>query len=128
MKHDDWPENIEEVYLDGNNMMFVVDSLRKLCLNHASHKTERAIADIAAAWNDHMRIPQLHLIFDSTKQTDPVGSVIVRSARPKYQTTDEMLVDIVRQTDHQPKNRCTVVVTSDRALALSVNNRHMKCS
>ncbi|CAF4835632.1 unnamed protein product, partial [Rotaria socialis] len=44
----DWPINIQKVYLDGNNMMFVIDSLRRLCLNQSSKEAERAIAEIAA--------------------------------------------------------------------------------
>ncbi|CAF4324352.1 unnamed protein product, partial [Rotaria magnacalcarata] len=38
-------------------MMFVVNSLRRLCLNRAGKKTERALAEIASAWNEQMHIP-----------------------------------------------------------------------
>ena len=114
---DDWPENIEQVYLDGNNMMFVVDSLRRLCLNRNRKKTERAIAEIAATWNEQMQIANVDLIFDSTRQLDSVGSVRVSSAQPQYKTTDDMLIEIARRN----QNQRTVVVTSDRALSAQVN-------
>jgi len=114
---DDWPENIEQVYLDGNNMMFVVDSLRRLCLNRNSKTTERAIAEIAATWNEQMQIANVDLIFDSTRQLDSVGSVRVSSAQPQYKTTDDMLIEIARRN----QNQRTVVVTSDRALSAQVN-------
>ena len=117
-----WPEDIEQVYLDGNNMMFVVDSLRRLCLNRAGKKTERAIGQIAAAWNERLHIPQVDLIFDSTRQVDPIGSVIVSSAGPRYPTTDDMLVEIARRRENQEKNKRTVIVTSDRALAALVRD------
>ncbi|CAF2397742.1 unnamed protein product [Rotaria sp. Silwood2] len=114
---DDWPHYIEKVYLDGNNMMFVVDSLRRLCLNRAGKKTERALGEIASAWNEQMHIPYVELIFDSTHQLDQIGTVKVSSAQPKYRTTDDMLVEIARQSDHREKNKRTIIVTSDRALA-----------
>jgi hypothetical protein len=117
----DWPDDIEQVYLDGNNMMFVITSLRRLCLNRAGRKTERAIGEIAAAWNEHMHIGNVQLIFDSTRQLDQIGSIVVNSAQPRYNTTDDRLVDIVRRPENQEKNRHTIVVTSDRALAVLVS-------
>ncbi len=101
--------------------MFVVDSLRRLCLNRAGKKTERAIAQIASAWNEQMHISNIDLIFDSTRQLDQIGSVIVSSAQPQYKTTDDMLIDIARRSENQEKNRRTIVVTSDRALAVHVS-------
>ena len=121
-KLEDWPTNIEQVYLDGNNMMFVVNSLRRLCLNRAGQKTERAIGEIASAWNERMRVPNVELIFDSTRQVDQIGTVKVSSAQPKYRTTDDMLVELARRPDNQGKNKRTIVVTSDRALAALVSS------
>lgn len=120
-KLEDWPANIEQLYLDGNNMMFVVNSLRRLCLNRAGHKTERAIGEIASAWNERMRIPHVDLVFDSTRQVDQIGTVKVSSAQPKYRTTDDMLVELARRPENQGKNKRTIVVTSDRALAALVS-------
>ena len=116
----DWPDYIEQVYFDGNNMMFVVDVLRRLCLKREGNRTQRAIGEIAAAWNEQMHVPHVELIFDSTDQTDPIGSVRVTSAKPTYSTTDDMLLDLVR--DKSAKNRHTVVVTADRALAIQVSD------
>jgi hypothetical protein len=118
---EDWPNDIEQVYLDGNNMMFVIDSLRRLCLNRAGQKTERAIGEIASAWNEKMHIPNIDLIFDSTRQLDQIGTVKVSSAQPKYRTTDDMLVELARRPEHQGKNKRTIIVTSDRALAALVS-------
>mgnify|MGYP001952894032 CR=1 FL=1 len=119
-KRDDWPHDIEQVYLDGNNMMFVIDSLRRLCLNQAGDRTERAIGEIAAAWNQQMHIPRIELIFDATHHTDQIGTVQISSAAPRYRTTDDMLIEIVRRPENREKNKRTVVVTSDRALAMLV--------
>ena len=102
-------------------MMFVVDSLRRLCLNRAGKKTERAIGEIAAAWNEQMRIPNVELIFDSTRQLDQIGTVKVISAQPNHGTTDDMLVEIARRPENHEKNKRTVIVTSDRALATLVS-------
>jgi hypothetical protein len=102
-------------------MMFVIDCLRRLCLNRAGKKTERAIGEIASAWNDKMHIPNVDLIYDSTRQLEQIGTVKVFSAQPKYQTTDDMLVEIVRRPENQGKNKRTIIVTSDRALAALVS-------
>ena len=119
-QREDWPVNIEQVYLDGNNMMFVIDSLRRLCLNRAGQKTERALGEIAAAWNEQLRIPKMDLIFDSTNQVGLIGSVTVSSAKPQHRTTDDMLVELARRPENREKNTRTIVVTSDRALAALV--------
>ncbi|CAF1331018.1 unnamed protein product, partial [Didymodactylos carnosus] len=116
----DWPLDIEQVYLDGNNMMFVIDSLRRLCLNRHGKQAEHAIGQIASAWNEKMLIPHINLIYDSTKQLETIGTVIVQSAQPKYKTTDDMLVDLTKQ--NHGRNEHTVVVTSDRALAAQLKN------
>ncbi|UJR27490.1 hypothetical protein I4U23_008774 [Adineta vaga] len=118
---EDWPRDIEHVYLDGNNMMFVVNSLRRLCLNRAGQRTERAMAEIAATWNEQMHIPNVDLVFDSTRQLDQIGTVKVSSAQPKYRTTDDMLVEIARRPENREKNKRTIIVTSDRALAVLVS-------
>jgi rRNA-processing protein FCF1 len=120
----DWPADIEQVYLDGNNMMFVVNSLRRLCLNRAGRKTERALGEIASAWNEHMHIPNIDLIFDATRQLDQVGCVRVASAQPKHRTTDDMLVELARRPDQHEKNKRTIIVTSDRALAALVSRKN----
>ncbi|CAF2594243.1 unnamed protein product [Rotaria sp. Silwood2] len=114
----DWPDNIQQVYLDGNNMMFVIDSIRRLCLNRASKKAERAIAELAAAWNEQMHIPNVELIFDLTHQLEQIQSIKVSSAQPMYKTTDDMLIDIVRRSENKEKNRHTIIITSDRDLAI----------
>ncbi|CAF3410735.1 unnamed protein product [Rotaria sp. Silwood1] len=117
---DDWPNNIQQVYLDGNNMMFVIDSIRRLCLNRASKKAERAIAELAAAWNEQMHIPNVELVFDLTHQLEQIQSIKVSSAHPMYKTTDDMLIDIVQRSENQEKNRHTIIVTSDRGLAIQL--------
>jgi rRNA-processing protein FCF1 len=68
-----------------------------------------------------MHIPNVDLIFDSTHQLDQIGSVKVSSAQPTYKTTDDMLIEIARRNENQGKNRHTIVVTSDRALAVHVS-------
>jgi hypothetical protein len=102
-------------------MMFVVDSLRRLCLNRAGQKTERAIGEIASAWNEQVHIPNVELIFDSTRQLDQIGTIKISSAQPKYRTTDDMLIEIARRPENQAKNKRTIIITSDRALAALVS-------
>lgn len=101
--------------------MFVIDSLRRLCLNRNGKKTERALAEIASAWNEQTHVPNVDLIFDATRQLDQIGTVRVTSAQPKYRTTDDMLVELARKPENQEKNKRTIVVTSDRALAALVS-------
>ena len=100
--------------------MFAVDALRRLCLNREGRRVEQAIAEIADAWNGQLHVPDVQLIFDSTDQVGQMGySVQMRSAQPTYATTDDMLIDLVRQK--WTKNAHTIVVTADRALAIQVS-------
>lgn len=98
--------------------MFVVDSIRRLCLNEANKRAERAIGEIAAAWNEQMHIPHVELIFDFTDQLEAIGDITVSSVRPKFKSTSAMLIDIIQRS----KNHHTIVVTSDRDLTVHVNN------
>lgn len=101
-------------------MMFVIDSLRRLCLNRARNKTERAIAEIASAWNEQMRIQNVELVFDSTRHLEQIDHIKISSAQPAYKTTDDMLIEIAQRADNKRKNQHTIIVTSDRALAAQV--------
>ncbi|CAF1535967.1 unnamed protein product, partial [Adineta steineri] len=89
------------------------------CLNRAGKKTERAIGEIAAAWNQQMHIPNVELIYDSASQLDQIDTVKVTSAQPTYKTTDDMLVDILQREGCllvKPKNwfaHCVMVLTPD---------------
>jgi predicted RNA-binding protein with PIN domain len=38
-----------------------------------------------------------------------------------YKTTDDMLIEIAQRNENQDKNKRTIVVTSDRALAIHVS-------
>ena len=105
-------------------MMFVINSLRRLCLNRAGKKTERALAEIASAWNEQMHVPNVEIIFDATRQLDQVGTVKVSSAQPSHRTTDDMLVEIARKAENREKNKRTIIITSDRALAALVSSFH----
>jgi hypothetical protein len=70
-----------------------------------------------------MHIPNIDLIYDSTRQLEQIGTVKVLSAQPKYKTTDDMLVEIARRPENQGKNKRTIIVTSDRALGALVSFR-----
>ncbi|CAF1125705.1 unnamed protein product, partial [Didymodactylos carnosus] len=65
-------------------------------------------------------IPHINLIYDSTKQLETIGTVIIQSAQPKYKTTDDMLVDLAKQNHN--KNERMIIVTADRVSAVQLKN------
>jgi hypothetical protein len=120
----DWPDNIERVYIDANSIMFVIDRLRHLCLNHHVKQAERTLVEIVTAWNDHMHIEHVELIFHSTDQLSSIGNVHVTSAQPACSTTSRYLLNCACNIEHRAKNSHTIVVTSDQTLAIDVRTVH----
>ena len=69
---DHLPENVNKVFLDGNNMLFVLDILRKKCLNRKMKVAEHLLEEMAREWIT--KSPELQfctLIFDDTKVRFP---------------------------------------------------------
>ena len=120
----EWPTDIERVYLDGNNMLYVDDNIRKLSIGRSKKKAEKIITELVVNFSREQRVPTVILIFDNTSQTSNqklqteqgVVDFSVRSARPSFNDSDDALVDWAGNLNDDVKK--SLFVTSDRGLQL----------
>jgi hypothetical protein len=116
------------VYLDGNNMLFVDDKIRKLCLKHKGKQAEKLIADLAMEIGKSLGIEQIVLIFDRTKNvySQTFGSLkfSVCSASPNFKTSDDALVDWMGGLSASINN--ILIVTSDVGLQIRLKEKGVK--
>ena len=118
----EWPTEIETIYLDGNNMLFVEDAIRKKVLGRRKRAGEKILAALALEFCKLNGRFNIVLIFDNTNltYTDKVeinGKVLnfeVVSAIPKFPDSDDALVHWSSELGEK-KNHC-LFVTSDRGL------------
>jgi len=45
--YNEWPEHIQSVYLDANNMLYVEENIRKLIISNRRREAEKLISDLA---------------------------------------------------------------------------------
>ena len=123
-----WPSNINRIYLDGNNMLYVEDHIRKLVLSRKTKEGEETLARIAAKFSESLDAKEIILIFDNTRFTyqynvtakSGVASFKVISAAPKYATSDDALVDFT-EIFNAEELVTSLFVTSDRGLQVRLS-------
>jgi len=118
-----WPVEIQRLYIDGNNLMFMTQFLRQLTLNGSRHMTEIALSELARLLQEKLGIPFVHVLFDkSTHQLESYAvsrgheSFVVSSSRPIFSTADDQLVHIANQMKQSDGTSYSLFVTSDREL------------
>jgi len=135
-----------KIILDGNNMMFITDGLRKNTLCHKRVLSEKFLSIAALAFSKHFGV-NTEIVFDTTLLPSSgaftaglplVGQMTVvpgsgntfeiSSARPLFKTTDDRLISFARtnlsvvataplSSAGPNPNAEIIVVSSDRALA-----------
>jgi len=119
----EWPAHIRTLYLDGNNMLFVEDAIRKLVLSRKSKLAEKVLADLALNFAQTLGTFNVILIYDSTKQISSQDVVAangntvkfsVVSSTPEFTNSDDALVAWSEKLGDKA-NEC-FFVTSDRGL------------
>jgi chemotaxis protein histidine kinase CheA len=118
-----WPVEITNVYLDGNNMMFLCPPLRKFFLNRNVSKCEAVLSLIAQLLHKKYQLKKTAMFFDSTSRVAPDNQGFeVASAQPKYPSTDDAFVDLAKQIDLS----ASVFVTADHELRKKLKNQGAK--
>jgi len=117
-----FPKDTAKLFLDGNNMMFVLEPLRSLTLNHKRLAAEAAMASVATRFAEVMKLKECVLVFDDTKKvfSDALNNFSVICARPTFPTSDDLLVDLVEKARNSGEANLDLskwlFVTSDREL------------
>lgn len=111
-------EGITQLYLDGNNMLFLDSTIRALCLGKEMKRACEILAELFYIYTSHKRFNAI-LIFDNgkvvfEKESDGV-TFKVCTARPKYETSDDALVDWAGGLSASDL-ASSLFVTSDRGL------------
>jgi len=111
------PDNITNIYLDGNNMLFVLNVIRSRVLRKSVASAENLLQFMASKWAqvNNKKITHVTLIFDETNKNSKQDTLFVCSARPVFRTSDDALISWIQQTPPDQIKQ-TVVFTSDGAL------------
>jgi hypothetical protein len=119
---DGWPSGVVNLYLDGNNMLYVVSSIRALVLKRKNRAAEAALEQLARSFSSALNLKHCTLIFDDTKRLVTEEAFSVCSARPAFSTSDDALVEMAK-ANTEP----AVFVTSDRELLnrLEASGKHV---
>jgi len=120
-----WPENITHLFIDGNNILYMTKTLRDNTLKKKLYRAQEII--VAATEYFASRITGLKdvfVIFDNISSTydktlENGTNLFIRSARPNFSTTDDMLVNWSEQNKDISPN--SLHVSSDRALSGRLN-------
>jgi len=117
------------IYLDGNNMLFVDDVIRKDCLNKKTREAELKLGKLSIEYAMKKNIPNIKLVFDNTKQVLQVQSEVVQlsvsSAYPEFESSDDAFVVWAGKMNAEDLEK-TLFVTSDRELTLRLHSSKVK--
>lgn len=113
---EEFPNQITNVYLDGNNMLFVLAALRSRAIKRKMPEAEIILGDMAKAWlSASPSLMKLTLIFDETDLAVEQEKMVICSARPTFATSDHALIDWAQKAS--PEEAASIgVFTSDRGL------------
>jgi len=107
----EWPINVDSLFLDGNNMLYVVQHIRSLVLKRKNQVAERLLADIAYRFAQLKNVPHTTVLFDNTKLQQSEPGFLIKSSRPEFATSDDELVKMAASCGPN-----SIFVTSDREL------------
>jgi len=110
------PEGIEAVYIDGNDLLYVVQLIRSLAIQHNKARAELALQIIAQQWAKLTKC-NVTLIFDETELFLNSDGFCVCSARPFFNTSDLALINMCSFNNETASK---LVFTSDKELGVKL--------
>jgi hypothetical protein len=120
---------ITKLYLDGNNMLFVDNLIRKDCLTKKTLDAELKLSNLSLSYIKKALVPDCTLIFDRTKQvfskTSEGVSLLVRSAYPEFESSDDAF-KIWAGCLNADELKSVLFVTSDRELTDRLKERKVE--
>jgi len=116
----EWSNSIKTVYLDGNNMLYTENIIRKVQLK-SPHNAEKILAMLSGKFGFRANLNSLTLVYDYTsnifKKNVEGLELNVCSARPDFKTSDDALV-VCSEWKSAHDLLSTLFVTSDRGLKI----------
>jgi len=115
-----WPENVTHLFVDGNNILYMTKTLRDNTLKKKLYRAQELIVAATEYFASRMNgLTDVYVIFDNISTTyektlENGTNLFIRSARPNFSTTDDMLVNWSEQNNNISPN--SLHITSDRAL------------
>jgi len=119
------------LFVDGNNMFYLTDKLRKFTMRGKKRITEQVLSSVARFFAELFRL-NVEIVYDAACSI-PYGSdaaplvhldngstFTISSARPSYLTSDAKFVAWARA--HPAEAPTTLVITSDRALTVELQS------
>jgi hypothetical protein len=65
-EYNDWPWDMERVFVDGNNILFVEEAVRKLAISKRKREAEKLLTDLCFQFTTIVGNFDLVLVFDNT--------------------------------------------------------------
>lgn len=128
-----WPKNVEFLYLDGNNLLFVDSVIRNMAIKKKRrNEAERAFARLVLKFIELKNIKNTILVFDNTSYKDRCSLTNnndetlmfqVESATPKFYSSDDALV--YWASENRNLDAC-LFITSDKGLEQRLRKRGAK--
>jgi len=105
-----WPQEGSHLFLDGNNMLYVIKPIRDLAVRRRNlSQASSFLQRIARDFTEIMNLENCTLMFDNTRISVNESRFSVVSARPHFRTSDDALVELATKTKG-------LFVTSDKEL------------
>jgi hypothetical protein len=120
-----WPENVTHLFIDGNNILYLTKTLRDNTLKKRLIRAQEIIVAATEFFASRITgLKDVFVIFDNISSTydkilDNGTNLFIRSARPTFSTTDDMLVSWSEQNRDISPN--SLHISSDRALSGRLN-------
>jgi len=113
-----WPKDVTHLYVDGSNLVWIHSHLRKLVLAKKFTVVESIFTELVKQFAQKTNLKCATLIFDvsKTETVQQLGdcTVVVCSARPSFNTSDDALVAWAQK---EPQiAQAAAYITSDREL------------
>jgi len=106
-----WPVSVSHVFLDGNNMLYVANAMRKFAIKKKG-LAEDILTSFARRFREVTNARVTIIFDDSNKTVDEPGFSVFR-ARPGFATSDDALVQLAGALEEK---KGSMFVTSDREL------------
>lgn len=121
-------KEIETLFLDGNNMLFVDNTIRKDCLSKNKNNGELKLSQLVYAYALKNKIKNSILVFDNTKQIyikESEGVLLkVSSAYPEFESSDDAFKVWAGGLNAEKLSKMAFI-TSDRELTLRLKEKNV---